>query len=373
MKIAAFNVENLFDRAKALNLDAPSETSLILKAVAELNSLIEEASYSAANKARMIELLQLLDLAKSDQGDFALLRKIRGKFIKRLKAPSRLEVVASGRSDWVGWIELRNEPVNATAIMNTGRVIRDVDADVLAVIEAEGRIELKLFSNIVLKEVAGTPYEEVMVIDGNDDRGIDVGIMTTRGYHIGGMRSHIHDQDTNGRTIFSRDCPEFEITTPSGNTVWVLPNHFKSKFGGDNAASRSKRTLQAVRTAEIYNRLRSEGNEYVVVLGDLNDTPDSDPLQPLLSGTDLREISDHPNFDTGQFAGRGTYGNGNDNNKIDYLLLSPPLYDLVTGAGLFRMGAWPGKRSPKWQIYPEIESEVHVASDHHVIWADINI
>lgn len=257
MKIAAFNVENLFDRARALNLDKPNETSMILKALAELNSLCEQAVYSAADKARMIELLDLLDLAKSDKGDFALLRKIRGTFLKRLKNPPRLEIVANGQGDWVGWVELRTEPVNAVAIMNTGRVIRDVDADVLAVIEAEGRIELKLFSEIVLKEVDGSPYQEVMVIDGNDDRGIDVGILTTRGFHIGRMQSHIHDRDTNGRTIFSRDCPEFEVITPSENTVWVLPNHFKSKFGGDNPSSKLKRAAQARRTAEIYNRLRS--------------------------------------------------------------------------------------------------------------------
>lgn len=92
-----------------------------------------------------------------------------------------------------------------------------------------------------------------------------------------------------------------------------------------------------------------------------------------MAGTDLKEVSDHPSFDTGEFSGRGTYDNGSDNNKIDYLLLSPPLYERVNAAGLFRKGAWPGKRSPKWEVYPEFLNEVHVASDHHVIWADIDI
>lgn len=75
-----------------------------------------------------------------------------------------MEIVANGRDDWVGWVELRKEPVNEIAIMNTGRVIRDVDADILAVIEAEDRVALKHFSEQILREVEGEPYDEVMVI-----------------------------------------------------------------------------------------------------------------------------------------------------------------------------------------------------------------
>jgi endonuclease/exonuclease/phosphatase family metal-dependent hydrolase len=118
----------------------------------------------------------------------------------------------------------------------------------------------------------------------------------------------------------------------------------------------------------------------VVVLGDLNDTPDSAPLQRLLSGTDLEEITDHDAFDPGPFRagpgntsrGVGTFGLGNDNQKIDYLLLSPALFGRVHRAGLFRKGAWPGSRPPRWDVYPQLTEEIHVASDHHVVWAEID-
>lgn len=119
------------------------------------------------------------------------------------------------------------------------------------------------------------------------------------------------------------------METPAGEVVWFLPNHFKSKYGGDNAQSRARRTAQAARTAEIDEELRAAGENLVVVLGDFNDTPDSPPLQPLLANTDLRDVSDHPSFDTGEFAGKGTYGLGNDNHKIDYLLLSPARFGRV--------------------------------------------
>ena len=372
MKIAAFNVENLFDRAKAFNLESNAKSSRIIKAAAELNSLFEKPVYTAADKKNMLKLLKTLDLEKSDKGDFVILRRIRGKIVRRPRGDEPNEIVATGRDDWIGWIELRTEPVDEVAVMNTGRVIRDVDADILAVIEAEDRVALKQFSEIVLEEVGGHPYDEVMVIDGNDERGIDVGVMTKRGYRIGLMESHIHDLKDDGHPIFSRDCPEYSIKTPGGEFVWVIPNHFKSKFGGDNAASRNKREAQARRTAEIYNELIHEGFENVIVLGDLNDTPDSDPLQPLLAETDLKDVSEHPSFDTGEFAGKGTYGLGNDNQKIDYLLLSPALFARVSGSGLFRKGAWPGKNPVRWTVYDELEDETHVASDHHVIWAEID-
>ncbi len=379
MKIAAFNVENLFDRAKAFN-EQEDVSQPILRAVSELNALFEEPVYTDTHLARMRELIKELGLQKSDTGPFVLLRQIRGRMVSRPR-DKPFVLKAGGRGDWVGWAELRLAPVNEIAVMNTGRVIRDVNADVLAVIEAEDRVALKMFSEYVIQEVDGKPYDQVMVIDGNDRRGIDVGLMTQAGYDIGLMRSHIHDLKPNGEPIFSRDCPEFSVTTPSGELIWILPNHFKSKYGGDSPESRAKRKAQATRTAEIYRDLRNNGHDYVVVLGDLNDTPDSPPLQPLLAETDLTDVSDHATFDTGVFKGRpgtddrgiGTFGLGNDNQKIDYLLLSPALLDKVTASGLFRKGAWPGKRPPRWPVYEELEREIHVASDHHVIWAEIDI
>jgi endonuclease/exonuclease/phosphatase family metal-dependent hydrolase len=368
MRIASFNVENLFDRAKAFN--QPEATARkVLADIAELNGLFEHSNYSLARKRRMIELLTQLGLTKSDRGPFALLRQIRERVVKR--GQNGVQIVARGRDDWVGWVEARTEPVDEISIDNTGRVIRDVNADVLAVIEAEDRVALKMFSDHVLKRVNGVPYDFVMVIDGNDDRGIDVGLMTRAGFTIGDMRSHINDLNDQGSPIFSRDCPEYAITTPTSERIWVLPNHFKSKFGGDNASSRARRTAQATRTVEIYQQLRASGEDLVVVLGDFNDTPASAPLAPLLTATDLQDVSDHPMFDSGEFAGVGTFGLGNDNQKIDYLLLSPALFTRVTAAGLFRKGAWPGVQPKRWTVYEELTHPVHVASDHHVIWADI--
>ena len=57
MKIAAFNVENLFDRPKAFNESDSTITQSTIKAVAELNSIFEEDEYDPQHKTRIVELV----------------------------------------------------------------------------------------------------------------------------------------------------------------------------------------------------------------------------------------------------------------------------------------------------------------------------
>lgn len=384
MKIAAYNVENLFDRAKAFNADDPTTHQQVLDDHAELNKLFELPVYTAAAKARMLELIERLGMLHRDQGradTFTQIRKIRGQLIRRPRDPAEpREIVANGRDDWVGWVELKTETVDETAMLLTAKVIAEVAADVLAVIEAESRPVLKAFQTFMAEKLnLPETYRHLMIIDGNDDRGIDVGLASRDGFPIGTVRSHVDDLKPDGFPVFSRDCPEYEITTPSGAKVMVLPNHFKSKFGGNDPVSRAKRLAQSNAVVSFYNRLRAEGVDNIVVLGDLNDTPGSAELAPLLQQTDLKDASDHPNFTDFEFnvqnghRGIGTYDLGNDGSKIDYLLLSPSLFAKVTAGGLFRKGAWPGSRPARWVTYPELKRRHHAASDHHLIWAEIDI
>jgi endonuclease/exonuclease/phosphatase family metal-dependent hydrolase len=370
MRLAVYNVENLFDRARVMNLEDWAAGKPVLDRFSELNTLLGKAVYGAADKSRMSVLLTELGLAKQDQGPFVLLRRNRGGLLTRPRA-GPLTITADGRADWVGSLELRDEPVNHAAVLNTARVIHDVGADVLAVVEAESRPALAEFNRIMMPAVGGTPYRHVMVIDGNDPRGIDVGLMTGRDYRIGRMRSHVDDRDDGDRLIFSRDCPQFEVATPEGQIITVLVNHLKSKGYGKPAESSARRQLQAARVADIYRELVAAGQAHVAVVGDLNDTPDSAALQPLLAATDLRDISGLPGHDDGGYA--GTYGASAPGNKIDYILLSPALQARVTASGVFRKGMWPGARAKRWPAYPTIRKPMEAASDHAALWVDLDL
>ena len=366
MRIAAFNVENLFSRARALNQDTWAEGKAVLAAYSRLSTRLQKDIYSAADRAAILADLEVLGLKNSDESKFAILRQNRGKLVRRPQngAP---EVVASGRGDWLGWVALKNEAVNETATRMTAKVIQDVNADVLAVVEAEDRIALKRFNEQLLKEL-NTAYDCIMLIDGNDDRGIDVGLMTKSGVDIGGIVSHV-DDSVDGDRIFSRDCPEFTIRW-GGEEFLVMVNHFKSKGFGTPAASNARRKAQAARVREIYDLRRSQGHDHIAIVGDFNDTPASDPLSPLLGGgSDLQDIFDHDKFEGD---GRpGTFGNGTASNKLDYILLSPALWARVTKAGVWRKGVWGGVNGTIFPHYDEMEKAIHAASDHAALFADI--
>jgi endonuclease/exonuclease/phosphatase family metal-dependent hydrolase len=371
MKLASFNLESLFDRAKALNLDTWTQGKTILDAYGSLNKLLAKPTYSPTDKAKILDGLdQLGVLKKDDAGPFVLLRQNRGKLLKRPKS-GPVQVVAGGRGEWIGWLELKTEPVDEIATRNTAQVIRDVGADVFGVVEVDSRVALQRFNAQLLQAVQGTPYVHVMIIDGNDERGIDVGLMTRDGFPIVDMRSHVDDVK-DGALVFSRDCPEYTISLPGGGQVLLLVNHFKSKGFGTPADSNLKRRRQAETVRQIYEARLQAGITRIAVIGDFNDTPDSAPLQPLLGqGSSLRDVSLHPQY---QNDGRpGTFANGTKSEKFDYILLSPALFAAVTAAGVFRKGVWGGAHGMLWPIYPEMTTAVQAASDHAAIWVDLNV
>ena len=371
MKIASYNVENLFERAAAMNLDSWADGRDILNDYAKFNGLIGKPAYSAGDKNAMLDVLTRNKLEKSGESEFFILRENRGKkLLKKATGAAPAEIVATGRGDWIGWLDLKTKPVSTTAIVNTGRVMKDVDADILAVVEAENRPGLIRFNEIVLPQAEGAPYTHVMLIDGNDDRGIDVGIMTRDNFPIVAIASHVDDLDNNGKPIFSRDCASYCIALPGGERLWVLINHLKSKGFGVPAQSNAKRKLQATRLRAIYDALVVT-DPLIAVVGDMNDTPDSEPLSPFLgNGSTLKDVSEHANFDDG---GRpGTFANGTASNKIDYILCSPQLFAKLQGGGIFRKGVWGGVNGTLFPHYDTMLKAEDAASDHAAIWGEFD-
>ena len=200
VRFASFNVENLFERPRAFNQTTWADGQPILDAYREFNALIAKAVYSPADKKRMVELLLRLEVYRRVDGlvrrnpvrtpKWAWLRANRGSFDVDREATG-IAIVADGRGDWIGWLELATEPVNEVATRMTAKVIGDVAADVLAVIEAEHRPSLTRFND----ELLAGRYGHAMLIDGNDTRGIDVGILTTAQVAITGMLSKTPRQD----------------------------------------------------------------------------------------------------------------------------------------------------------------------------------
>ena len=381
VRVASFNVENLFARPKAFNFETRAAGNQVVSDYREFNELIGNDPYSTADMQRMRKLLVSLGVyyvnvhgavrrRDTQTPKWAWLRTNRGKFDRQpVDASSDVEIVATGRGSWIGWLELATEAIDETGTRMTARVIDDIDADILAIVEAEDRPSLLRLN----EELLNGKYQHVMLVDGNDERGIDVGIMTKSGFPIGSIRSNVDVEDATG-PIFSRDCCEYEVTTPTGAVLKVLVNHFKSQSGGGG----SKRARQATKVRSIVDDLVNNGDQ-VIVLGDLNESQSAsggpppnlvalfDPAGPLVSCYDL------PGFDVGNRP--GTYAPCGQSNRLDYILLSTDLKPAFVSGEVFRKGVWGDRktRPDDWATYPEMTESVHQASDHAAVVINLNL
>ena len=202
--------------------------------------------------------------------------------------------LVGGRSDsdgdWVrkfdGGIVL---PKPETAVARIAERIKAADPDVLAVEEVEDRETLRKFN----EEHLGGVYSECILVEGNDERGIDVGILSK--LPIGEINSYQRERHDKlpGEPVYRRDLLLVEVLSPDRRKrlLWVGVTHFKSQFIDWRIKDESERQKAAEEASRLRlyeaemtaNILRSSTNEERFVLcGDLNDVPDSEALTPLL-------------------------------------------------------------------------------------------
>jgi len=375
MKIATFNIQNLFHRDKSLvNIQAGEA---VFNWLNEMDHLMRKYSKTATDLDRIKDLSFLLGFEKINRKSYAVMRRRGGEMFFR-GCHSSGEIKANSLTDWNGWVALQTIPVDPVATQNKARVIAEVNADVLLLQEVEDRNSLLEFNNQLLPEFNGIPYRELLVLQGNDGRGQEMGMLTKNGFKIQEVRTYSNEMDDNGKPIFNKNLVKYEITTPSQNKICLLAVHLQEQ-GKDKENCDALRLRQAHRVAEIYQQLRDQGQEYVVVAGTLNAVPYCFSLAPLLQKTDLKDVSKHPSFnvagekerDTGNFH-RGAFAKGLNIKQRDYLLLSPEMFSRVKNSGLNRKATW-SERASQWPVYSTIKNEKQAASEHPVVWGEIEI
>jgi predicted extracellular nuclease len=344
-RIATFNCENLFERSKIFGPGGKQTTDLLAK----VSDLQEELSKKQFDHSWTKAL-------KDELRYYVKINDIRGKHNRVI-----------GSKDWLGWGELKREPANSKAIKNTVRVISDVNADILCLVEVENRLTLQRFHDQLLsdrlrKEGKDT-YKNILLIDGNDNRGIDVALMSR--HPILWIKTHI-DERTNygGKNVhlFSRDCLEVAVKVAE-HTIILLINHFKSMGYSPNWDKRSevRRRLQAERVAEIVATYGVDQENFVVA-GDLNTWPSALSLRSLLRDSGLYNVNEE--LPAGQ---RGTHGW--TKKQLDYLLVSKPLKNVLKGVEIWRKGIF-GRNKPH---YETISKKSEQASDYACVFVDFEL
>ena len=167
------------------------------------------------------------------------------------------------------------------------RIIDNMDVDVLAVQEVEDIDTLKRFNTEDLNGISN--YQ--VLIEGNDDRLIDVGILSK--LPIGAITSWkeaVHKDDTS-RPVFGRDLLEVEIWNNSRTKklFTVYNNHLKSHYVPYDqdpvlgAKKANERRLKQAETIEKIVEAQMRPDSKYIVLGDMNDPPNSQWLDPLFN------------------------------------------------------------------------------------------
>ncbi len=172
--------------------------------------------------------------------------------------------------------DLRYRLQDPVAKQITAQAMRACNADVFALQEVEDLDTLKKFRDQYLGGREAWPH--AIVIDGNDPRRIDVGVLSR--FPIVHVRSWQHLWSTRADAPrFNRDCLEVDVYEPGMGIVTLYINHFKSmrapnrSTGPGRGLTRERRVGQANAVkALVRERFGDAVNDAAfVVLGDLND------------------------------------------------------------------------------------------------------
>src|ERR1051325_5792948 len=112
IRIGTYNVNNLFERAAIMQLEGFSpDSAAVLQDVQQLNELLAKDSYSGSTGTEIKALLEKYDFHKSKPTRWFTINEVRNKLFSVKQDGSGVTIVAKGRKDWLGWVELLRESV----------------------------------------------------------------------------------------------------------------------------------------------------------------------------------------------------------------------------------------------------------------------
>ena len=206
----------------------------------------------------------------------------------------------------------------ALKLTKAGQAIRDVlGAPTLVAVQEVENIQV-LSALATSPELAPFGYG-VVLLDGLDPRGINVGLLyrrdrvtvtgttqrnacTTTDLGFGGGEARCStkgDGVLDGYSVATRPPLVVglivrDVNGTAAQPLTLIVNHWKSKGGTDPAGREfvSRRVAEAQLVAGIVNeRLAADPNAAILVVGDLNDFVDSPPLRALTDTTPLRDLA----------------------------------------------------------------------------------
>jgi endonuclease/exonuclease/phosphatase family metal-dependent hydrolase len=213
--------------------------------------------------------------------------------------------------------------------------IESLNADVIAVEEVENRDYLQRFVDVFLPNLG---YDNVVLFEGNDKRGIDVGLISR--VPIGPVRSHRHlkFKGPDGATQhFQRDLLAVTVEPEGGQPLEIWIVHLKSKRGTSPGADDSEpiRLAEAMEIRKLLDeQMAKDPQTRIIVTGDFNDTAESKSITTIVGSGPTAMWS--AISDLGPSPKVITYNEGEFKSIIDFMLCSPAMHDRYV-KGSFRV------------------------------------
>jgi endonuclease/exonuclease/phosphatase family metal-dependent hydrolase len=286
-----------------------------------------------------------------------------------------------------GGNKIKPRAISEAQRKNTGAVVLAVQPDILAVCEVENLTTLRLFNAIYMNN----HFDRVILMDGNDPRGIDVGLLLRKGLkaEVGAIRSHADEaaaggflsttnmldmQGRVGSASFSRDCLEVEVNV-AGKALSFLVNHLKAQETKPNGSdpTTAKRRGQAERAALIARRCRSQGRT-PIVLGDLNKDIQSAQYDNSINPLAKSSVFTNPLMQLAP-AERWThfFESQRSVSQLDYILPDKSLASALDGVEIFRGGLSPKCKQFTGPRVGTVAVDGLEASDHCAVSVDLDL
>ena len=199
--------------------------------------------------------------------------------------------------------------------------LRKMDADVIGVVEVENAHVLKAMVQEMLPDMG---YDYIDVGPSNDGRGIKLGVISrlpilrTASYRHQTWKVEGYPEPKS----MSRDLYHVTLDTGAAQPLELMGVHFKSKRDsvGDPQSQRRRNAEAAFTARIIQQQIEADPKAWIALVGDVNDTPDSQPVASLLDDAALVDV--HTDLAANQ---RITYLREPYRSTIDYIFASPAL------------------------------------------------
>lgn len=190
----------------------------------------------------------------------------------------------NGRDNWTSKKYHHKLQNLATVLADIGKKETRTSPAIIGVAEVENRGVVE--DLIQTPPLAGQQYG-IIHFDSPDRRGIDVALLYKKRFfkpiNFKKYPLLIYDNN-NGQRIYTRD--QLVVSgLLDGEKIYVIVDHWPSRRGGE-ARSRPKRIKAAQLTKKIIDSIQQEEPQAkIVVMGDLNDDPDSPSVKQVFRST----------------------------------------------------------------------------------------